>query len=86
MILAYSLKTLTNLLMIWMKLLTWSQLLIINMGLSIEKKNNKNLHSLVIDVVEDLFLTKTAIRIVAITMARSKAASVVKIAHKGVHK
>jgi hypothetical protein len=56
------------------------------MGLSIEKKNNKNLHSLVIDVVEDLFLTKTAIRIVAITMARSKAASVVKIAHKGVHK
>jgi hypothetical protein len=50
-----------------------------------EKNNKKNLHSRVIDVTEELFLTKTAVRIAAITMARSRAARIAKIARKGVH-
>jgi hypothetical protein len=52
-----------------------------------EKHNSRSVHSLVIDIVDDLFLTKTATRIVAIIMARTTAAGIHKILeHKGVHK
>jgi hypothetical protein len=53
---------------------------------TVGKNNKKNLYSLVIDVAEDLFLTKTAVRIAAITMARSKAARTAKVVRKGVHR
>jgi hypothetical protein len=51
-----------------------------------ENNNNKNLHSLVIDVVDDLFLVKTATITVAIILARRIAVSIDKIEHKGEHK
>jgi hypothetical protein len=47
--------------------------------------NNRSLYSLVIDVVEDLFLNETTINTVAIITKRRKAARKNKSARKGVH-
>ncbi len=80
--------TLNYLSMMWTKLLIKSQLLIINnMDVFMEKNNQKNLYSLVVEmVVVALFLTKTAVRMIASTIARSKAARTVKSTRNDVHR
>ena len=52
----------------------------------VDDVDEKTVYSLIVDVVEGLFSIKYAIIIVAIIIARRRAPSAKKIAHKGVQK